>query len=307
MCEVENESLRAKLSREEDDERRFKKACTWDKREENRQSVDFKRWREERYNLEQKIQELEKELKKCKEVKEDLETQASERKADFKMLRVFMNKFKSERDALEEEIQAHRRKSKLREKISLHNAGANVDVGICWLLDKMEQFRSERDNLQSRVDEQWRKFGQREADLSRCLADKANLQKMLRKSSRSDNFGLKQTLLQCQLEKEQLQATVNKYKLDIDILESRMSRQEGDKKHARDVLVLLKARLEAAGLKDKSLNNNEVYDSQEPIAAIKAEVNEEDSSGKVPSTHDTWYVIALYDFIPSLYTYRDGG
>ncbi len=280
---VDNESLRAKVSRQEKDIKTLTgtlQVCTdlLDNRE-----AAMARCREDMESLKAKVsclkndkEKLEKELERCEAVKEGFEKEASQHNTRMKWLMKEMKTYKSLRDALEEKV-VQLRTSKAKENFD-HHTHRN-DYHIVWFMGKMEQLKSERDSLQSRVDVQCRSLGQLQADLSRCIADKANLKKMAMKPSQNDKFGLKQVLLQCQLEKEQLQATVTRYKLDIDMLESRLSRQEEDKKHAWDLSALLQSRLTET-LKQKSVNK---YNSQGSSAELRAE--KEDSSGKLTNVN----------------------
>ncbi len=143
-----------------------------------------------------------------------------------------------------------------------------------WLLQRMEQFKSERDSLSEKVEDQSRMNGRLQTELDKVRAEKANLQKMT-KTSKKRMSGQEKVLLENQLEKEQLHATLARLRLDVEVLESKVRRHEADKKHADELSALLKTSLDATEWRQYIDNSDSTATDQGATDQDK----EEESSG----------------------------
>ncbi len=174
LCKCDNENLRAKITRQEKDEKTRIQQLELSTRLQGSLEADLDRCRKDRKSLKAKVSSLKKDkkwlkrkLKKCDAVQEDHESTTSRYIEDINWLMELVKKIKSERDALQEQMEQQRKK-KVQENFG-PNAYAKDEVDVTWLMDKIEQFRSERDDLQSRVDDQCTNIDQIQADLSRRL------------------------------------------------------------------------------------------------------------------------------------------
>ncbi len=123
--------------------------------------------------------------------------------------------------------------------------GKESSDDVWWLLHEIESLKLEKISLEEKAEENARHARILQVDLNRCMADKA-IYKALARSSLTGKFSLQQSLLQCHLEKEQLRTMLARYRLDVEMLDSKVRRHEADKKYAETMSALLKARLEAA-------------------------------------------------------------